>query len=282
MAPAPVTPTIESESEQIASNDLATPDRGLEVHRGTKRTRLNQDTESRMSTPQQELLTPRALTPDLLTHPESRIEYFDDSNHPEYEWIRLPKQRGYNLYRVNHDAGSAAFEMWMPLTAVDHEGRRVTMWAKMDSGSDPNLIELSTLERLLGANCKQRLRAMTQSERDQYNLISGAQFIAKHSVDLDFEAGFARKRFERVNFIVVEQSARLADHDGVPNVLLGSPFLQDHSMLHKGLEYCHAAASDQDVIAPKAEEEVGGRGGPLPIVRVPASGTKIKRPAQQG
>ncbi|KAF2773207.1 hypothetical protein EJ03DRAFT_123677 [Teratosphaeria nubilosa] len=281
MAPAPVAPTIEFEPEQVTSNDLITPDRGLAAIRGTKRPRLDQDAESRMSTPQQELLTPRAITPDL-THPESQIEYFDDSNHPEYEWIRLPKKRGYNLYRVNHDACSAAFEMWMPLTAINHEGRKVTMWAKMDTGSDPNLIELSTLQRLLGSNYRQRLRAMTQSEKDQYNLISGAKFIAKHSVDLEFEAGFAKKKFERVNFIVVEQSAKLADHDGVPNVLLGYPFLQDHSMLHKGLEYCHAAESDQEVIAPKAEEELGGHGGPLPIVRVPVSGTKIKRPVQQG
>lgn len=69
----------------------------------------------------------------------------------------------------------------------------------MDTGSDVNFINQTTLETLYGHDeAHKRMRAMTELE---FNMIGDAHYDATHSVDLDITAGSSKKFFPRTNFI---------------------------------------------------------------------------------
>lgn len=242
--------------------------------RASKRQRLGQHTESPhdSSHPVHELLTPRATsrgtTPDSINPNE--VEWFDDECHDNIEWIRLPKKRDYDIFRVtrhrpeDRDVNKAE----VPLTAIRHDGKEVTLWAKMDTGSELNTINRSTLTALLGAeNMKHRVQSMTEQD---FNLINEQTLAVKNFVKLDFSAGQSKKKFEKVHFVVLDVNAETEDKDGVPNVLLGLPFLWEHSTLQADVEFCHDADPSLPVIAERCENE-GGHAGPLPIVKIPAT-----------
>ncbi|KAK5126091.1 hypothetical protein LTR85_011446 [Meristemomyces frigidus] len=251
--------------------------------RGTKRPRIEHEVETANDSPRytHELLTPRATsrgtTPDVINVNE--IEYYDDRCHEDVEWIRLPKRRDYDVFRVtrrkpeDRDVNKAE----MALTAVRHDKQEVTLWAKMDTGSDTNTINRSTLELLLGAeNIDKHMFTMTE---EGFNLIGGQTFGAKNCVKLDFWAGQSKKKFEKVYFIVLDVDERTENTDGVPNVLLGWPFLEEHSMLQIDVEYCYEADRSLPVLAERGEDEMGGHAGPLPIVKIrPTAG--IPRPTR--
>lgn len=205
----------------------------------------------------------RPHTPSHATLPEV-LTYYEDDHHPEYEFIRVPKNRDYDLYRVprRQPEDRNVNKAQVPLTATTSDGTRATMWAKMDTGADLNLINQSTLEALLGDKAHQRMRSMTAK---QMNLIGDSHVSAQHSVDLDFVAGLSHKQFTRVNFVVVADDPARSNSDGVPNVLLGLPFLQEHSMLMIDLDYCHDAEPGLPVLADKEENENPNGSGPLPV-----------------
>ncbi|KAK5682523.1 hypothetical protein LTS10_005651 [Elasticomyces elasticus] len=234
---------------------LAVPSKGI------KRSRVEFEETSTVDTTHSVHPTP---SPDAT--PDSSLNYFEDDCHNEYEFIRVPKKRNYDIFRVQRREPSDRDKAELPLTATKPDGTRVTMWAKLDTGADANTINQSTLEALLGHDiAHQRMRSMTAAE---FNMIGDAHFQATHSVDLDFVAGVSKKLFSKVNFIVIPDNAARADLDGVPNVLLGLEFLQRESMLMIDIEYCHDAEEGLPVIADKPENECEGAAGILPIVKV--------------
>ena len=246
--------------------------------KGTKRTRTEYESETPKDSakPVHELLVPRATsrgaTPDPHPH-ETDIDFFDDKEHEEYEWVRLPKKRDYDLYRAlkrrpeERDVDDAE----LPLTAIRHEdGAEVTLWAKMDTGSDTNWIHHSTLQALFGDSLHRHMRHMTKEE--EFNLVGANHFDVRHCIKLDFYAGHSKKLFEKVHFVVFDDDAKESSVDGIPNVLLGMPFLREHSMIQIDLEYCHGPNPDLPVLAKRAEDEKGGHAGPLPVVKVGGGG----------
>ncbi|KAK4542024.1 hypothetical protein LTR36_007224 [Oleoguttula mirabilis] len=239
---------------------------------GTKRSRTEYeaDTSNGNSHSVHEVQTPDTLRSRCPT-PDVSLHYFEDDCHEEYEFIRVPKKRDYDIFRVAHREPADRDQAELPLTATKPSGAQVTMWAKLDTGADVNTINLSTLEALLGeALAHKRMRTMTAR---QFDLIGDNHFDAKHSVDLDFVAGKSKKAFHKVNFIVIPDNAETADTDGVPNVLLGLPFLQESHMLMIDVEYCCDAEEGLPVIAKKAEEESANSfGGILPVKLKPQQG----------
>lgn len=239
--------------------------------RGTKRPKV----EDKVDTPQEplhhvhELLTPRiasrCATPDVNPN-QNELLYYDDECHEDVEWIRLPKKRDYDLFRVakRKPEDVDVIKAELPLTTVNHEGKDVTLWAKMDTGSDINTINRTTVNALLGHSAHRLMRAMT--EDDKCNLIGGKTFDAHYTINLSFSAGLSKKQFNDIKFIVVEDGT---DTDGVPNALLGYDHLWKYSMFQIDLEYCHDADPSLPVLADRAENEKGGIAGPLPVILLP-------------
>jgi hypothetical protein len=267
-----------AQTEEVQAEMVQSP-------RGIKRPRLETGADepapaAAVATPQpvHEFLTPRTAsrtaTPEL-NKPEMEMQYFDDNVHDDYEWVRLPKKRNYDIYPVPRDMNLVS--TWeIPLTAVDHESQKVTLWATLDTGSSINLIELSTLKKLFGPDHNRHLKPATT---DHYNLIAHAKWDVKHSVNLAFTAGVPMREFTHIKFSVVDQEAEDADSDGVPNVLLGHQFLTEHNMIHKNIQFCHNAEEGQKVLAPRAQDEVLGLAGPLPIVVAPKR-PGVRRPTR--
>lgn len=198
-------------------------------------------------------------TPDSCT----TLAYYEDDCHEEYEFIRVLKKRNYDIFRVPRRQPSDRDTAELPLTATKSDGTRVTLWAKLDTGADVNTVNQSTLEALLGHDvARKRMRSMTE---EQFNMIGDTHMTASHSIDLDFVAGASKKSFSKVNFIVIPDDTAKSSTDGVPNVLLGLPFLQQESMLMIDIEYCNAAEEGLPVIADKASNECDEPAGILPV-----------------
>lgn len=186
---------------------------------------------------------------------DDTLVYFEDECHEDYELIRVPKKRNFDLFRVAHQMPEERNTAELPLTVTKADGSKATMWAKMDTGADINIIHQSTLEALFGGleQAKQQMREMTAEE---IKLIGGRVWDVTHSVNIDFIAGVHNKHFDQVNFFVREGSnAETDDHDGVPNVILGFPFLRHNAMLMIDVEYCHEPEMGLEVLAHRAEEE---------------------------
>ncbi|TKA82586.1 hypothetical protein B0A55_01188 [Friedmanniomyces simplex] len=240
--------------------------------KGIKRSKIELEATTIITSHSVHLTLSPCATPE-----SSTLAYFEDDCHDDYEFIRIPKKRDYDIFRVPRRQPSDRDKAELPLTVTQPDGTRVTMWAKLDTGADVNTINLSTLETLLGHEmAHQRMRSMTE---EQFSMIGDTHFDAAHSVDLDFVAGVSKKSFSKVNFIIIPDNAAKSNRDGVPNVLLGFPFLQQESMLMIDVEYCHDAEVGLPVISEKAENECEGAAGILPIVKLkPVRG--ITRPGR--
>jgi len=216
-------------------------------------------------------------SPSPRATPESSFTYYEEDSNDDYEFIRIPKKRDYDLFRVARRAPESRDKAELPLTATKPDGTRVTMWAKLDTGADVNTINQSTLVALFGQeSASQRMRTMTEAE---FNMIGDTHACATHSVDLDFIAGRSKKAFSKVNFVVITDDAVKSKADGVPDVLLGFPFLQEQSMLMIDVEYVHEAEEGLPVIAGKPEDEFEGAAGILPFVKV-KSVPGVRRPGR--
>jgi len=218
-------------------------------------------------------LTPRSASPHSAndTSFPAEIQFYDDNCHEEYEWVRLPKKRGYDLYHVMHAMRGTPEDrddLDCPLTATKHDGTEVTLWANLDTGADANIINLSTVKELLGSAASQRIRSGSDRE---YATAGGNQFRPKHSVDLDFVAGVSRNQFRKVRFEIYEdKDLEESGKDGFPDVILGLEFLRENSMVMIDLEYCHGADPALPVLAKRAKEEGNGDvAGPLAPIKYP-------------
>ncbi|KAF7194632.1 hypothetical protein HII31_04138 [Pseudocercospora fuligena] len=229
-----------------------------------------------------EHLTPRSRTPQpkAMNRTDSmlvELEYYNDDCHDAYEWVRLPKQRNWDVLAVKRDASSERNTANTPLTATRHDGKTVIMWAKMDTGADANTINESTLSALLGPLVEDLRQPLNEEEIGKFNLIGDNDFKPTHFVELSFHAGKSNKSFHDIRFVVVPDDAAKASQDGVPNLILGLPTLRKYSMVMMDLDYHMEPEAGLEVIAGKAEEEHAGFQtiGPI-IMRPPRPG--VKRP----
>ena len=247
------------------------------VSRKRSRLEYDQDTLSEHAGSHYEHLTPRAVS--ICSTPDGKLEFYDDDCHEEYEWIRLPKKRNYDLFQAARLKPEDRNKAQVPLTVARPDESKVTMWAKLDTGGGANTINSSTVTAIFGASARAHMRAMTALD---ISLLPGVQQLqVTHSVDLKFIAGKSRKTFERVNFLVVPDVVEQSSRDGVPNVILGYEFLKTNDMLMIDLDYCYDADPELEVIADKAENENGSALSILPSgvqVRGLTSRPGVKRP----
>lgn len=233
-------------TEQPTSLQTAAP-------KGTKRQRVDERPEPTNGASHSiyESLTPRATS--RCPAPNGFLEFYNDDCHEEYEWIRLPKKRDYDLFKAPRLRPEDRNNAQVPLTAIRYDdGAKVTMWAKMDTGAGASTINRSTLEALLGSAAHTRQRPMTTKE---IHMLGEQHINVTHSVHLDFEAGISKRKFEKVNFLVIPDKVEESSIDGVNNVILSYDFLRENSMLMIDLEYCDDADESLPVIADRAENE---------------------------
>lgn len=160
------------------------------------------------------------------------------------------------MFRVARRAPEERDTAEVALTATKFDGTKATLYAKLDSGSDVNCINKSTVEALLGESAHKHMRHLTAEEK--FSFLAGKEWTATHSINLDFTAGSSRRAFHRINFIVVEDDPETANIDGLPNVLLGLPLLMENSMLMIDVDYCNEPDPKLPVLASKASTETGG------------------------
>lgn len=246
--------------------------------RGTKR-KLDTTTPRADSPALHEILTPVSGSRSSTPHPgasEQALDVFEDG-HSEYEWIRLPKKRSYDLFKVARQDPSQRDSAELPLVArraVD--GREVTLWAKMDTGADCNVINRSTVRALFGAATERHLRALTLADQGDFSLVGNNRFRATHYAVLAFRAGRSRRSFEAVRFIVIPDDWQDPNGDGVPNVILGYPFLRENSMMMIDLDFHQEADPALEVVAERAESEK--QGSRAILLKVYAATKGVSRP----
>lgn len=141
-------------------------------------------------------LTPRPRSPHQAKRSQSsefELEWFDDTCHEEYEWVRLPKVRDWDILSFLKHSPEQRNTANTPLTARRHDGKEVVMWAKMDTGADVNTINESTLSALLGDTAFNWKKPLSESpdlkDFHDLNLIGDQHFEPTHYVELSFHAG---------------------------------------------------------------------------------------------
>ena len=234
-----------------------------ETNHSTKKRKLSISADS-PSASLHEVLTPvsgsRSSTPRPGGVPEHSqdLEIFDDG-HSDYEWIRLPKARTYDLFKVARQAPSERDSAELPLVVRrETDGNEVVAWAKMDTGADCNVINRSTVRAFFGPATEKHLRTLTLAEKGDFSLVGNNSFHATHYTTLTFQAGQRRKTFDAVRFIVIPDDWEDSNGDGVPNVILGYPFLKANSMMMIDLDYHLDAEAGLEVVAERAEREKEG------------------------
>ena len=144
-------------------------------------------------------LTPRARSPHDVERMRTsgfELEWFDDACHEEYEWLRLPKKRDWDILSFLKHTPEQRNTANTPLTIPRHDGKDVVMWAKMDTGADVNIINESTLSALFGhtaPNWKKPLKDNPElSGFANLGLIGDQHFEPTDYVELTFRAGTSR------------------------------------------------------------------------------------------
>lgn len=210
-----------------------------------------------------EILTPVTGSRSSTPHPgasEQDLPVYEDG-HSEFEWVRIPKERDYDLFKVARQQPHERDSADLPLVVrreVDGEEVEVTMWAKMDTGADCNVINRSTVAAIFGKKIDKHLRTLTIADQGDFTLVGNNKFRATHSTTLSFRAGISNKHFDSVRFIVIPDDWADPNGDGVPNVILGYPFLRDNSMMMIDLDYHQDADPALEVVAERADEEMAG------------------------
>lgn len=184
----------------------------------------------------------------------SRLDWYDDEYHDDFEWIKLPKQRDFDVFRVPHHTPEKRNTANVPLIAKRYDGTDVVLWAKMDTGADANIINASTLVALLGHKAKILLRPLT-IQNEEFHILGDNRIEVTQYVNLSFQAGRSKRQFDKVRFEVLADQPEKSAKDGVPNVILGLKTLQEHSMIMVDLDYHVEAEPGLEVVAERAEHE---------------------------
>jgi hypothetical protein len=179
-------------------------------------------------------LLPRSVTPTAEGRflAERGITFHDDEADDNYEYIRLPKKRDFDIITAAHSDPTARTTSNLPLIATRYPDKaQVTLWAKLDTGADVNVINRSTIKSLLGDKFRSAIHPLTVDERD-FVMLGDTRLHPTHYVLLTFQAGRSKTTFEKEKFYVVHDTWGDSDTDGVPNVVLGWTFLlKNHVVL---------------------------------------------------
>lgn len=212
-----------------------------------------------------EALTPitriDSLRPDLqlMVQYGWGIELFKDDFYPDFDWIRIPKRREFDLLTVARCHPKERDSLDIPLKVrkiVGTDEKDAIMYAKMDTGADVNAINRSTVEKLFGPQFRSHLRTITKDDLKDFTLVGNNHFEAEFYVVLSFEAGRSGKHFADVKFVVIPDDWQDPDHDGMPNVMLGYQFLKQHHMVTIDPEFQVPDIDPSlEVIAETAENE---------------------------
>lgn len=159
----------------------------------------------------------------------------------------------------------------LPLTASKSNGEKVTMWAKMDTGANKNLISLCLIHKL------GRATDIRDHDRVCMHEIGGRSFNISQAITLDFEAGYLQNRFSSEFFIIGHENIDLPDRPTpdiqnpipntdsmteeqdptvLPDILLGEPFLRDSHALMTDIEFQNPADPRYEVLVPPPVEGV--------------------------
>jgi len=84
----------------------------------------------------------------------------------------------------------------MPLIASKQDGMKVTLWAKMDTGADKNLISYSLIAKL-GRNSD-----VKEHDGVLFQEVHGETFPRTHSIELGFFAGLSDQHFSETFYII--------------------------------------------------------------------------------
>jgi hypothetical protein len=161
---------------------------------------------------------------------ERGITFHNDDTDDEYEYIRLPKKRDFDIVTVAHNDPNERTTSNLPLVATRHPDKaQVTLWAKVDTGADVNVINRSTIKSLLGDKARTAIHPLTVAERD-FVMLGDTRLHPTHYVLLTFQAGRSKTTFEKEKFYVVDDTWGDSNADGVPNVVLGWTFLMKNSL----------------------------------------------------
>jgi hypothetical protein len=223
--------------------------------------------------------SPRSVTPTAEGRflAERGITFHDDEADDNYEYIRLPKKRDFDITTAAHSEPTARTTSNLPLVATRLPDKaQVTLWAKLDTGADVNVINRSTIKSLLGDNAKTAIHPLTVAERD-FVMLGDTRLHPTHYVLLTFHAGRSKTIFEKEKFYLVDDTWGDSDTDGVPNVVLGWSFLLKNHVVLIDFEYHLDADPALEVIASKAEDENPGFRSLGPIIYQNAQGL-VKKP----
>lgn len=163
----------------------------------------------------------------------------------------------------------------LPLIASKSSGEKVTIWAKMDTGANKNLISLALIRKLGRASDIRDHGCVCMHEMD------GKTFQITQAITLDFEAGYLQNRFSSDFFIIGHENINLLDRPStldmqkpiqntcpsaeaqaltstvvVPDILLGEPFLRMSHALMTDVEFQNPADPRYEVLVPPPAEGI--------------------------
>jgi hypothetical protein len=192
-------------------------------------------------------LTPRSATPTVEGRylAERGITFHDDEVDDCFEYIRIPKKRDFEIITVAHSEPGKRTTSNLPLIVTRHlDNAQVTMWAKLDTGADVNVINRSTIKKLFGDKEKTVIHPLTRDDKD-FVMLGHASLHPTHYVLLNFQAGRSKNKFEKEKFFVVDDDWGNPDDDGVPNVVLGWSFLlKNHVVMIDVSDWRHFAQEE--------------------------------------
>ena len=165
----------------------------------------------------------------------------EDSSDSEYETIKVRK--GHPSLRDPSE---------LPIIAEHgYSDQRKVLWAKMDTGADVNVIAAKVVERL-GLSSKITTSHVGLAE------IGGNGVELDRKVTISFWAGRKNHFCENVDFLIPKEEKNDTDHDGIPDVVLGLPELQNHHMITIDPDFANEPEEGLEVLARRAVDEING------------------------
>ena len=151
----------------------------------------------------------------------------------------------------------------MPLIANKVDGTRVTLWAKMDTGADRNLISPALVSRL-GRDGEVETR-----DGGLIHEIDGKTFEIRHFIRLEFLAGLSNQSFAETFYVIDAKAetspagsadSRNASNENakqdilqLPDILLGGPFLKHSHALVIDPDFENPVNPEYEVLAEPPE-----------------------------
>jgi len=140
----------------------------------------------------------------------------------------------------------------LPIIATASSGERKTLWAKMDTGADLNIITDKLIARLGLTN---DIEPVNTGDGYEIREIGGNEIAIDRKITLSFTAGRKNIICKDVEFWIPRQEGVDTDNDGVTDVLLGLPELLKHHMVTVDPDFCNEPEEGLEVLSKRAREE---------------------------